>query len=94
MITAKDLRKAYMPTSWIMNKENMKVTSYHGIPSILWKKKNSRQLWSYNHTLYCIHEQTIFNMDGHLCGWVEDADVYGPAFGKLPSIFLPFYKSI
>ncbi len=86
MITAKDLRKAPFQASWIMNKENMKTTFYHGTPCVLWKKKNNIRLWSYNHTLFCIREYTIFDMDGVLCGWVEDDMVYGPAFGELPDI--------
>lgn len=86
MITSKDLRKAPFKTTWIMQKENMKVTSYNGIPCILWNKKNNMYLWSYNHQLYCIREETIFDMDGTLCGWVVDRDVYGPKFGTLPNI--------
>lgn len=86
MITAKDLRKAPFETRWIMNKENMKTTFYHGIPCVLWKKKNNIHLWSYNHKLFCIREHTIFDMDGTLCGWVEDDMVYGPFFGELPDI--------
>ena len=94
MITSKDLRKAPFPASWIMNKENMKVTFYQGIPCVLWKKKNNMNLWSYNHQLFCIKEQTIFDMDGTLCGWVDNCDVYGPTFGTLPEIMtsLPFYS--
>ena len=86
MITSKDLRKAPFQTKWIMNKENMKVTSYNGIPCVLWKKKNNIRLWSYNHKLFCIREHTIFDMDGTLCGWVDDDLVYGPFFGELPDI--------
>ena len=94
MITSKDLRKAPYPTSWIMDPKHMKISSYHGIPSVLWKKKNNIHLWSYNHKLYCIREQTIFNMDGVLCGWVEDCLVYGPEFGELHDIMIssPFYS--
>jgi hypothetical protein len=88
MITSKDLRKAPFKTRWIMNKENMKVTSYNGIPCVLWKKKYNIHLWSFNHRLFCIRERTIFDMDGNLCGWVEDTNVYGPAFGELPDLMI------
>ena len=88
MITSKDLRKAPFEARWIMNKENMKPTFYNGIPCVLWKKKNNIHLWSYNHRLFCIREHTIFDMDGNLCGWVEDTNVYGPAFGELPDIMI------
>ncbi len=88
MITSKDLRKAPFQPEWIMNKENMKSTFYKGIPCVLWKKKNNLHLWSYNHRLFCIREQTIFDMDGNLCGWVEGTNVYGPAFGELPDIMI------
>lgn len=88
MITSRDLRKAPFKTRWIMNKENMKVTSYNGIPCVLWKKKYNIHLWSFNHRLFCIREHTIFDMDGILCGWVEDTNVYGPAFGELPDIMI------
>jgi len=88
MITSKDLRKAPFKTRWIMNKENMKVTSYNGIPCVLWKKKYNIHLWSFNHRLFCIREHTIFDMDGTLCGWVEDTNVYGPEFGELPDIMI------
>jgi hypothetical protein len=88
MITNADLRKAPFKTSWILNEQNIHSKTFRsGVPSIVWKSKNSLRLWSYNHCLYLIRENRIFDMNNHYCGFRDGPNVFGPKLGDLVNVF-------
>jgi len=84
MISAKDLSKAPYPSSWILNEKNI---CYKTATMALWHPKQYKQLWFYNR-LYYFKEGRVFDMDHHLCGYLQDNIVYGISFQK--KIELPF----
>lgn len=76
MIPKSDLAKAPYPTSWILNEKNIK---YKTSTKILWYPNQYKQLWFHNR-LYYFKEGRVFNMDNHLCGYIEGNTVYGLQF--------------
>ena len=76
MIPSNELLKAPYPISWILNEKNIK---YKTSTSILWYPNQYKQLWFY-HRLYYFKEGRVFNMDNHLCGYIEGNTVYGLQF--------------
>jgi len=76
MIPKTELLKAPYPTSWILNEKNIQ---FKTDKTILWYPKLHKQLW-FHERLYYLKEGRVFNMDHHLCGYIDGNTVYGPQF--------------
>lgn len=76
MIPSAELSKAPYPISWILNEKNMK---YKTDTTALWYPKHNKQLW-FHEKLYYFKEGRVFDMNHHVCGYIENNTVYGPKF--------------
>ena len=70
MIPSKDLAAAPYPVSWVVNDKNIQFKG----ETILWRPYQYKQLWFYNR-MYYFKEGRVFNMDDHLCGYIEGKHV-------------------